>query len=57
MSDRYRAVAGVVFVGVALTGYGQEEDKRRTLAAGFDRHLVKPIDLDILAALLDDLPG
>jgi len=30
---------------VALTGYGLEEDRRRSLAAGFHRHLVKPIDL------------
>jgi CheY-like chemotaxis protein len=27
---------------VALTGYGQEEDRRKSLAAGFDEHLVKP---------------
>ena len=29
---------------VALTGYGQPEDRRRTLDAGFDDHLVKPVD-------------
>ena len=29
---------------VALTGWGQEEDKRRALEAGFDRHLTKPVD-------------
>lgn len=29
---------------VALTGYGQEEDRRRALDAGFDRHLTKPVD-------------
>ena len=29
---------------VALTGWGQEEDRRRSRAAGFDHHLVKPID-------------
>jgi CheY-like chemotaxis protein len=33
---------------VAVTGYGQEGDKSRADAAGFDRHLVKPIDLDKL---------
>jgi signal transduction histidine kinase/ActR/RegA family two-component response regulator len=37
---------------VALTGYGQDEDRRRALAAGFDQHLVKPIDIDRLQALL-----
>jgi CheY-like chemotaxis protein len=29
---------------IALTGWGQDEDKRRTLEAGFDFHLVKPAD-------------
>lgn len=37
---------------VALTGGGQEEDRRRTRAAGFDAHLVKPIEPDILEQLL-----
>lgn len=40
---------------VALTGFGQPEDKRRTLEAGFDLHLVKPADLDELTRLLDEL--
>jgi CheY-like chemotaxis protein len=29
---------------IAVTGYGQEEDRRRSLEAGFDLHLVKPVD-------------
>jgi PAS domain S-box-containing protein len=33
---------------VALTGYGRDEDKQRALAAGFDYHLVKPVDVDAL---------
>ncbi len=33
---------------IALTGYGLAEDKRRVLEAGFDLHLVKPVDLDHL---------
>lgn len=37
---------------IALTGYGQEEDRRRALDAGFDQHLVKPVDIDRLQALL-----
>jgi CheY-like chemotaxis protein len=37
---------------VAMTGYGQEEDRRRSRAAGFHRHLVKPVDLNDLRALL-----
>jgi CheY-like chemotaxis protein len=37
---------------VALSGYGQPEDKRRAFAAGFDDHLVKPADPERLAAIL-----
>jgi PAS domain S-box-containing protein len=37
---------------VALTGWGQEEDRRRARAAGFDHHLVKPADIDALQGLL-----
>jgi CheY-like chemotaxis protein len=40
---------------VALTGWGQEEAKRRSLDAGFDHHLVKPADASMLEALLQ--PG
>jgi CheY-like chemotaxis protein/two-component sensor histidine kinase len=37
---------------VALTGYGTDEDRRRTKAAGFDHHLTKPADLNALQELL-----
>ena len=37
---------------VAITGYGLPEDRRRSAAAGFDAHLIKPLDLDALDALL-----
>ena len=37
---------------VALTGYGREEDRQLSLAAGFDHHLVKPVDLEELQRLL-----
>jgi CheY-like chemotaxis protein len=37
---------------IALTGYGQEEDKQRARRAGFDRHLTKPVDPDALERLL-----
>jgi CheY-like chemotaxis protein len=40
---------------VALTGWGQEEDRRRTEDAGFDAHLVKPVDEAALSRLLDGL--
>jgi signal transduction histidine kinase/CheY-like chemotaxis protein len=38
---------------IALTGYGQAEDRRRALEAGFDEHLIKPVDLDTLEEALD----
>jgi two-component system CheB/CheR fusion protein len=41
---------------VALTGYGQDEDQRLAAAAGFDRHLVKPVDHDVLEKVLSRLP-
>ena len=37
---------------IALTGYGQASDRERALAAGFDHHLVKPVDLGALEKLL-----
>ncbi|PLP96608.1 hybrid sensor histidine kinase/response regulator [Cupriavidus pauculus] len=40
---------------VALTGFGQPDDRRRTRAAGFDLHLVKPADLNALTRLLEEL--
>ncbi len=40
---------------VALTGWGQEEDRRRTAEAGFDLHLTKPIDPSALDRLLAEL--
>jgi DNA-binding response OmpR family regulator len=41
---------------VALTGWGQEDDRRRTAEAGFDHHLVKPVDLTTLTGLLAAVP-
>ena len=43
---------GEAMVLVALTGWGQEEDRRKSSEAGFDGHLVKPVDLDALMKLL-----
>ncbi len=39
----------------ALTGWGQDSDRARTLEAGFDWHFVKPIDVDALDRILSDL--
>lgn len=38
---------------VALTGWGQEQHRRRSQEAGFDRHMIKPADADALRAVLD----
>jgi len=35
-------------------GYGSQEDRNRTKAAGFDAHLVKPVGLDLLIAVLNE---
>ncbi|HUQ29019.1 MAG TPA: ATP-binding protein [Usitatibacter sp.] len=43
---------GAEMLIVAMTGWGQEEDRRRALDAGFDHHLVKPVDFDALLAIL-----
>jgi PAS domain S-box-containing protein len=41
---------------VAVTGWGQEEDRQRAVAAGFDHHLVKPLSADAVETLLHSLP-
>jgi CheY-like chemotaxis protein len=40
---------------VALTGYGRDEDKERTRAAGFDYHMTKPVEIDALRGLVTSL--
>ncbi len=44
------ATAGALLV--AVTGYGQEKDRAQSLAAGFDHHLVKPVDIAALASIM-----
>jgi two-component system CheB/CheR fusion protein len=39
---------------IAVTGWGQQEDRRRTREMGFDLHLVKPVDADSLKKILTD---
>ena len=41
---------------IALTGWGQDEDRERSREAGFDRHMVKPVDHDELLTLLASAP-
>ena len=53
---RARPWARDVFI-VALTGWGQDEDKLRSKAAGFDRHLVKPVEPAMLERMILALPA
>jgi CheY-like chemotaxis protein len=41
---------------IAITGWGQDEDRRRTRESGFDDHLVKPVDSNDLTRVLAELP-
>lgn len=52
VAGRLRKILGHEAVLVALTGYGQEEDRRRAFAAGFDHHLVKPTSVEALHEIL-----
>jgi PAS domain S-box-containing protein len=42
---------------IAITGYGQEEDRRRTRDAGFVHHLIKPVDPGALETILESIPA
>jgi CheY-like chemotaxis protein len=53
VAQRLRAEPwGQTCVLVAITGWGQEQDRRRSREAGFDHHLTKPIDPDVVARLI-----
>ena len=55
-AQRIRALPdGATLPIVALTGWGQEEDRRRSAECGFDAHLVKPVDPDLLSHIVQDL--
>ena len=55
VAQRLRQVPGLErVVLIAMTGYGQDEDRRRTAAAGFVHHLVKPIDPTALQQTVAD---
>ena len=48
VARKVRAAAGAPVYLVALTGFGQPDDRRLALEAGFDAHLVKPVEPDVL---------
>ena len=53
MGRRLRGLLCTVLI--AATGWGQESDERAAIAAGFDTHMTKPVDLRKLGAVVDDL--
>jgi PAS domain S-box-containing protein len=55
VAGRIREQRGGDVVLIALTGWGQEEDRRRSTEAGFDHHLTKPVEFDALSKLLADI--
>ncbi|MGZ5659957.1 MAG: response regulator, partial [Usitatibacter sp.] len=54
VARRLRELRGAGLFIVAITGWGQEEDRKRARDAGFDHHFTKPVDY---AALLDVIDG
>jgi CheY-like chemotaxis protein len=51
---RIRDAMGEKVLLIAVTGWGQDEDRRRSLAAGFDHHLTKPVHPEAIARLIDE---
>jgi DNA-binding response OmpR family regulator len=41
---------------ISVSGWGQPEDRRRSFEAGFDRHFVKPVEIDALLAVIQTTP-
>ena len=53
LATRLRELPGLENIRlIAVTGYGQDSDRRRTRAAGFQHHLVKPVDITVIEGLL-----
>jgi DNA-binding response OmpR family regulator len=58
VARRLRATPwGAGLVLIAVTGWGEDDDRRRAAEAGFDHHLVKPVAPEALVALLGSLPA
>ncbi len=51
------AEGGAARLLVALTGFGRDSDRAEAMAAGFDKHLTKPVDPDVVIRLLQERPG
>lgn len=55
LAARLRAQVGDRIRLIALTGYGQPEDRRRAIESGFDAHMTKPVDIDDLHRLIEEV--
>lgn len=55
LQERMPGLANHRVAIAALTGYGRAEDRARTMASGFDHHLVKPVELNTLKRILESL--
>jgi len=52
LARRVRAALGSALVLVAMTGHGRESDRLHALAAGFDAHMTKPVDIELVERML-----
>jgi signal transduction histidine kinase len=55
LARRLRGLPGCPRRLIALTGYGQESDRERAVRAGFDAHLVKPVEIETLKSVIESL--
>jgi DNA-binding response OmpR family regulator len=53
VARRIRSARGDSVLIIAITGWGQDEDRQRARDAGFDHHFTKPVDFDVLLNLID----
>ena len=53
VARRVRELRGGAVLIVAITGWGQEQDRQRARDAGFDHHFTKPVDIDSLMNIVD----
>jgi DNA-binding response OmpR family regulator len=53
VARRLREARGDTVFIIAISGWGQESDRKRARESGFDHHFTKPVDFDALLALID----
>jgi DNA-binding response OmpR family regulator len=56
VAKRVRELRGAGVLIVAITGWGQEDDRQRARDAGFDHHFTKPVDYGVLLDIIDSQP-